>query len=276
MRDVVDREPGTPATGCFDPYHTRISSSHTPFPYDEWLEPQAFTDFCFQVRISPAPGELTFRGTEVPGCQDDTVCGSGALAERPEVYLRILGPRPNGFLWPTIIRFTPSRVEVWIEQQSTRQINYYDLPAVGPGQPAWPLLPGLACMLGCGREDSAPMPSTSTALLAAPPLTDFNPASHGVWFGAFALAVVIVIIVLVDVVDWLWQRLRYRRGGPGWPEGPEPGQEERGVHGRGVEVHRPDSELRHRHYREPPKISRDHRPNEPADHARVGRRGMTQ
>jgi ELWxxDGT repeat protein len=103
-----------------------------PPPSEEWVESPAFPDFRFQVRISHGSGSA-IPGAEVLACQNDTVCVSGALPGRPEVYLRVLGPRPNGFLWPTIIRFTPSRVEVWVEQESTGQLNYYDLPAVGPG-----------------------------------------------------------------------------------------------------------------------------------------------
>jgi hypothetical protein len=65
---------------------------------------------------------------------------SGALAGRSELFVRIVGPRPNGFLWPTLVRFTPSRVEVWIEQLATGDVRHYVLPASGPGDDT---LPGL-------------------------------------------------------------------------------------------------------------------------------------
>ncbi|HUF79422.1 MAG TPA: hypothetical protein VMR44_10955, partial [Thermoanaerobaculia bacterium] len=55
------------------------------------------------------------------------------LPGRSEVFLRILGPRPNGFLWPTIVRFTPSRVVVDMHQLSSGDTNSYNLPAVPPG-----------------------------------------------------------------------------------------------------------------------------------------------
>jgi hypothetical protein len=86
-------------------------------------------------------------------------------------------------------------------------------------------------------------------LLAAPPFTQSNPVSHGVWWVALLLALVIGVIVAIDVLDWVWQRLMHRRTGSG-PAGYEPG---------GFHVRRPDGEVRHRHYREPPKIGRDHR-----------------
>ncbi len=44
----------------------------------------------------------------------------------------MIGPRPNGYLWVQLIRFTPSEVEVWLRQQSTGKVNEYVLPAV-PG-----------------------------------------------------------------------------------------------------------------------------------------------
>jgi hypothetical protein len=47
--------------------------------------------------------------------------------------LRILGPRPNGYLWPTVVRFTTSTVEVWIEQVSTGVGRYYRLEGASPG-----------------------------------------------------------------------------------------------------------------------------------------------
>jgi hypothetical protein len=72
-------------------------------------------------------------GAREPDCIDETVCVSGALPGRSEVYVRIIGPRPNGFLWPTIVRFTPSRVVAEIRQLSTGEQQTYDLPIVPPG-----------------------------------------------------------------------------------------------------------------------------------------------
>ncbi len=52
---------------------------------------------------------------------------------RSELFLRILGPRPNGHLWPTIVRFTLSRVVVEIQQLSTGELETYELDAVPAG-----------------------------------------------------------------------------------------------------------------------------------------------
>jgi hypothetical protein len=68
-----------------------------------------------------------------PECLADALCIGGALPGRAEVMLRILGPRPNGFLWPVIGRLSPSRIEVWIEQLSSGLVRYYRLDAVPPG-----------------------------------------------------------------------------------------------------------------------------------------------
>jgi hypothetical protein len=78
------------------------------------------------------PGD-TRPGTREANCQPETVCVSGALPGRSEVFVRIIGPRPNGYLWPTIVRFTSARVVVDIRQVSTNQTNSYTLAAVPPG-----------------------------------------------------------------------------------------------------------------------------------------------
>lgn len=84
------------------------------------------------------------KGTD---CLPQTVCIAGAVPTRPEVLLRIL-PRPNGFLWPHIVRFNTTRIEVWIRQVATGRTRYYLLPAVAPGSEA---LPGLIDRTGFPR-----------------------------------------------------------------------------------------------------------------------------
>ncbi len=90
-----------------------------------------YPDFCFRVRFGD-PGALR-PGNSEASCLPETACVSGALPGRSELFVRIIGPRPNGFLWPTIVRFTPSRVVIDIHQRSTDQTNQYVLPAVPPG-----------------------------------------------------------------------------------------------------------------------------------------------
>jgi len=88
-----------------------------------------FPDFRFRVRIVP-PGDPAIEGRKEADCIPETLCVSGAVAGRSEVFVRVIGPRPNGFLWPTIVRFTPSRVEVDVQQISTGILKTYILPAV--------------------------------------------------------------------------------------------------------------------------------------------------
>lgn len=94
-----------------------------------------FPDFRFRVVIEP-PNTEPFPAIRLEDCQEDTVCLAGALPNRPELYIRILGPRPNGYLWPTLVRFTPSKVTVEIEQISTGDRQTYVLEGVGPGDDA--------------------------------------------------------------------------------------------------------------------------------------------
>lgn len=96
-------------------------------PAGEWLTTSELPGFRFKVRIG---GSLL--GAKVNDCIAETLCVSGAVPGRAEVFVRVVGPRPNGFLWPILVKFTTSRVEVWIEQLSTGQINYYELAGATP------------------------------------------------------------------------------------------------------------------------------------------------
>jgi hypothetical protein len=93
-----------------------------------FISTSAIPNFRFRVRIfnstTPTPGTLE------SDCIPQTLCASGAVAGRSEVFVRVVGPRPNGFLWPTLVRFTPSRVEVDVQQISTGITKTYVLPAV--------------------------------------------------------------------------------------------------------------------------------------------------
>ena len=96
----------------------------------DFLTSAAFPNFRFRVRIFNTATPLA--GHKESDCIPETLCVSGAIAGRSEVFIRIIGPRPNGYLWPTIVRFTPSRVEVDIQQISTGITKTYVLPAVPP------------------------------------------------------------------------------------------------------------------------------------------------
>ncbi len=91
------------------------------------------------VRISGAGGSSQPVRAEA-NCLPETLCVSGAVPGRSEVFVRVVGPKPNGRLWPTLVKFTTSRVEVWLEQVATGQVEYYVLPGARPGVDE---LPGL-------------------------------------------------------------------------------------------------------------------------------------
>jgi hypothetical protein len=98
-----------------------------PHPNVPPLTSIQYPDFRFWVEIADAR-----IGTHGPSCLPETVCVAGAISTRAEVFLRIVGPKPNGRLWPNIIKFNTTKTEVWIEQISTGIVKYYLLPNLGP------------------------------------------------------------------------------------------------------------------------------------------------
>jgi len=110
-----------------------------PPPPGPWLTSPEVSGFRAKVRITP-PGGASLLGSAVPVCIPETLCVAGAVAGRSEVFVRVVGPKPNGRLWPTLVKFTTSEVEVWIEQLSTGAVKYYRLEGARPG---FDELPGL-------------------------------------------------------------------------------------------------------------------------------------
>lgn len=101
-------------------------------PAGPYLESPDLPDFRFKVRITPRGGEPQLVVQE-PRCIAEALCVSGAVPGRSELFIRIVGPKPNGNLWPILVRFSTSKVEVWIDQVSTGAKRYYRLQAVKPG-----------------------------------------------------------------------------------------------------------------------------------------------
>jgi hypothetical protein len=93
-----------------------------------YLTTAAIPNFRFMVRIFNTTTPTA--GTMENDCIPETLCVSGAVPGRSEVFVRVVGPRPNGYLWPTLVRFTPSRVEVDVQQISTGITKTYVLPAI--------------------------------------------------------------------------------------------------------------------------------------------------
>jgi hypothetical protein len=109
-------------------------------PAGSWLTTTELPGFEFKVLI----GSLVDGGTVIPGaaepCVSETLCVSGAIPGRSEVEVRIVGPKPNGYLWPNIVKFNTSQVQVWIHQLSPDSTKYYLLTGATPG---FDDLPGL-------------------------------------------------------------------------------------------------------------------------------------
>ena len=138
------REVGVGGSAIFHLDDASFATSDPDPPAGDWLSVPDLPGFRFKVRITPAGGTPA-PGTQVADCVPETVCVAGALPTRTEVFLRVIGPRPNGYLWPQIVRFTISQVEVWVEQLSSGQVNYYLLPALPPSTDE---LPGLSDRTG--------------------------------------------------------------------------------------------------------------------------------
>jgi len=139
---VTKNEPGGELTAHFDDVlfcsDDDCEVSATEPPYDTWISSPALPGFEAQVRITP-PGDAPIEGSLETDCIDETICARGALEGRPEIFIKVIGPRPNGFLWVQLIRFTPSQVEVWLRQTASGQVNYY---------PIDPSVPGAGVLLG--------------------------------------------------------------------------------------------------------------------------------
>ena len=103
-----------------------------PPPEGDWLTSDEVPGFRVKARITAAGGaEQPVRAEAA--CIPETLCISGALPGRSEVFVRVVGPKPNGKLWPTLVRFSTSTIEVWIEQLSSGEIQYYRLEGASPG-----------------------------------------------------------------------------------------------------------------------------------------------
>jgi len=107
-------------------------------PLGPWLSTDAVPGFEYKVSITG--GGVPIAGTQEPQCIPETACVSGAVPGRSEVFIRVVGPKPNGKLWPTLVKFSTSEIEIWIRQTATGMIRYYDLEGARPG---FDELPGL-------------------------------------------------------------------------------------------------------------------------------------
>lgn len=123
-------EPGGALRAHFD----NVGLCRTGSCGDEgWITSSQFPNHRFRVTVGPSSA-APFFGAEVADCIPGAVCVSGALAGRAEVLLRLIGPRSNGYLWLQAVRFTPSELEIEVEQSSTRVVRTYRLDAIPPDE----------------------------------------------------------------------------------------------------------------------------------------------
>ena len=106
-------------------------------PAGAWLTTAQIPNFQFKVRVTAG---TAITGVQESDCVPETLCVSASIPGRSEVLVRVVGPKPNGYLWPNIVKFNTSQVEVWANQLSTGSVKYYVLPGAWPGLDT---LPGL-------------------------------------------------------------------------------------------------------------------------------------
>ena len=106
---------------------------------DGWFTSPVYPDYRFRVEIKPS-NQPPFFGEPVSECLGEAVCVAGALPGRAGTIIRIIGPRNNGKLWPTIVKLTPTEIVVSIEQIPTGVVQTYTLRGARPG---FDELPGL-------------------------------------------------------------------------------------------------------------------------------------
>lgn len=97
-----------------------------------WFTSSTFPGYRFRVVFSLGGGS-TISGTKEAQCLPETVCVSGSIPGRSELFIRIVGPKPNGYMWPTLVKFSTSQIDVWIEQTATSVMRHYTLEGASPG-----------------------------------------------------------------------------------------------------------------------------------------------
>lgn len=122
---VTNSYPGTRALGVRAHFTQVAPPVDPPPPSAPALISSQYPNFRFWVRISD-----TRLGTTVADCLPETVCVAGSIPTRAEVFVRIVGPKSNGYLWPNVVKFNVTKTEVWIQQINTGAIQYYLLPAL--------------------------------------------------------------------------------------------------------------------------------------------------
>jgi len=135
---VTDLEAGRAVTYVLSQDEAIALGDRQPFapdpPAGPWLETTEIPGFRFKARVVGGNGEVAVR--QESECIPETLCISAAIPGRSELFLRMVGPKPNGFLWPNIVKFSTSQIEIWAEQLSSGVVNYYRLDGASPGSDA--------------------------------------------------------------------------------------------------------------------------------------------
>lgn len=126
-------------------YRYNVDGRTAAPPPGPWLTSASLPGYRVKARITAAGQSIL--GEAVEPCVADTLCVAGAQPDRPELFVRVVGPKPNGKLWPTLVKFSTSRVEVWVEKEGEPVLRYYNLDEVKAGATRLDL-EGLADKLG--------------------------------------------------------------------------------------------------------------------------------
>ena len=136
---TVGRIADLPVTPVVFPHRILFASSESTYPFGSmqlaslpviapapppgpWLESPRVPGFRFKVQV----GQIL--GRQEPACVLRTLCVSGAVVGRTEVFLRVSDPKPDGRLWPSLVKLTTSAVDVWVMQTATGLLRHYQLP----------------------------------------------------------------------------------------------------------------------------------------------------
>lgn len=111
-------------TGALEAAVGEAKKPKTPQPPGRWIEAKGIPGFRVQARLT-SDGKSRILRKEP--CVAETFCLSGATPGTAELLVRVTGPKPNGFYWASVARFTPAILEVWVQQRKTGKIRYYRL-----------------------------------------------------------------------------------------------------------------------------------------------------
>ncbi len=132
---VIKNEAGGTFTAYFDEASILPADEAPPGGSEEcqplpgpYVTDSDFPGFRFKVEIVNGAGSLA--ANPEPECLAETLCLSGALSGRTEVEIRVIGPRPNGYLWFEVVRFTPAALNIRAEKVSDATCRFYRLPAI--------------------------------------------------------------------------------------------------------------------------------------------------